>query len=286
MLRLLFVFLIFFISINGCHAAGTDQIAQKKQLILKALKRIDIDCQTVLTNMRELEKLTKDIPSTLFYYTSNCFYQTHNKNNALKEIEKYFLNNRKKNSIYQRALILRKNIKTDLENMRLAKKKAEKQAKLAKIKAEKDAELARVKAINLKNHKIEKLNKENLEYIGRYFRNTAKLKKQFRGEFIKNCNTFKAAKNDLKDYPRHCIKKECKADRRYWKRELNAQKKKMDKLGERIDKLIDMYDEQQYNVSKKGGEKISRYKKNPYLSKEWNEPSCSSVKTGSSLSSW
>ena len=83
------------------------KIDQKQALIIQALKNKDnVDCPAVINNTNELEKLIDNIPPTLYYYRADCLSNARKYQEAKQDIEKFLSKNKKKGSVYKKALVL------------------------------------------------------------------------------------------------------------------------------------------------------------------------------------
>ncbi len=270
------------------------QIDQKKALIITALKnRNHMDCPVVVNSTNELEQLTDNIPSKLYYYRARCLLSTGYNLEALQDLESYFLKNKKKDSVYNKALVLRSSAKARIKQAERNQVEREKQDKKDRLAREKQAALekrqAKEAALLAKKREVEriaKLNQENERRLDKYHRDSAKLKEKLRKYYIKNCDTFKSAKRSLREYGRRCYG-ECKDERKLWEKDLNKQVRVIKKVRKKIDRLVDKYDDRQDRVAKAGGKRLTRYgSENPYLEDEWDKPSCSNGSISGSHLYW
>lgn len=99
------------------------QVDQKQALILQALKnKSQIDCPSVIKNTNELERLTDTLPAALYYYRSDCLYKSRSYVKAYKDLETYFSSNKKKDKIYEKALLLHSQVEKEYMHIEKQKK--------------------------------------------------------------------------------------------------------------------------------------------------------------------
>lgn len=257
------------------------QIEQKQALIIQALKnKNSINCPVVIKNTNELQQLTNKIPTVLYYYRGRCYSSAGNQKKALQDLDDYFSRNKKKDTVYQKAMVLYSGIEERVKLDEIAEVKRLEKVALDKKMAAKAASLAKKE----KAQYIVQLNKNNIVRLDNFHRGEAKLIKKYRKYRIENCKTFKTAKSALSEYSRFC-RGECKKEKRYWERKLDKQDREVKSLGGKLDYLRDNYDDKQKNVQNKGGKYLTRRgKKNPYIDDDWKRPSCSSMVYGALLS--
>ncbi len=293
--KLITIFSIFLILTGAVHSAlpKSIQIDQKQALIIKALEnRNNINCPVVINNSNELEKLTTKFPVLLYYYRARCLAKTRYYQKAFQDLEQYFSRNRKKNKVYQKALILHAHIEKQQKQVQIAEVERRKQAKLDKriaaeavLLAEKNKLEEKKLAEKQKAEAIVKLNKDNLDYLDRYLYKLATLKEKYMSSRRNNCATYKSAKKMLSEYGQRCYERECRDNKKYYERKLDKQDRKIEKIKRRLDKLRSKFDSHQNSIAREGGKKFSRYGlTNPYLDSDGKKLSCSRSMIGASLS--
>ena len=124
--------LSFFLIFNGAAHSKLPksvQIDQKEALIIRALKdKNNIDCPVVIQNTNELEQLTGKVPTVLYYYRASCLSLSGNNTKALHDLETYFSVNKKKDGVYEKALVLYSTVEdktkaeAEIERQRIAAK--------------------------------------------------------------------------------------------------------------------------------------------------------------------
>ncbi|NOQ77320.1 MAG: hypothetical protein GQ475_05955 [Methylococcaceae bacterium] len=140
----LWIVLSVFTGIANADLPISAQIEQKQALIIQALKdKSNINCPAVIQNTNELEQLTSKVPTILYFYRGRCLSYTGNNQKALQDLDSYFLRNKKKNDLYQKALVLYSSVEAKAQAEAMRKRERIRQEQIAQQQREEEARAER-----------------------------------------------------------------------------------------------------------------------------------------------